>query len=68
MENNMEKRFAIAYDGFVQRERPYTFEEAKVAWNRDILNRYLYEYDCSVYELREDGSIMGVVPYEKLRN
>lgn len=68
MENNMEKRFAIAYDGFVQRERPYTFEEAKAAWNRDIKNRYLYEYDCSVYELGEDGSIMGVVPYEKLRN
>ena len=68
MENNMEKRFAISFDGFVQREYPYTFEEAKARWQKDIMNRYLYEYDCSVYELREDGSIMGVVPYEKLRN
>jgi hypothetical protein len=68
MENNMEKRFAIAYDGFVQREHPYTFEEAKAAWNKDILNRWLYEYDCSVYELAEDGSIKGKIPYEKLRN
>lgn len=68
MENNMEKRFAIAYDGFVQRERPYTLEEAKVVWNKDILNHWLYEYDCSVYELAEDGSVKGVVPYEKLRN
>jgi hypothetical protein len=63
----MEKRFAIAFDGFVQRERLYTFEEAKVVWNRDILNRYLYEYDCSVYEMNEDGSVNGVVPYEQVR-
>lgn len=67
MENNMEKRFAIAYDGFVQREYPYTFEEAKDRWQKDLTNRYLYEYDCSVYELNDDGSIKGVVPYENLR-
>lgn len=63
----MEKRFAIAYDGFVRREHTYTFKEAKAAWQRDILNRWLFEYDCSVYELNEDGSTKGVVPYEKLR-
>lgn len=63
----MEKRFAIAYDGFVQCERPYTFEEAKARWQKDILNRWLFQYDCSVYELNEDGSTKGRVPYEKLR-
>lgn len=68
MEKNMEKRFAIGFDGFIQRERLYTFEEAKIVWSRDVKNRWLYEYDCSVYELREDGSIIGVVPYENLRN
>lgn len=63
----MEKRFAIAYDGFVQRERPYTLEEAKIRWQKDIKNRWLYQYDCSVYELNEDSSIKGAVPYENLR-
>lgn len=63
----MEKRFAIAYDGFVQRERPYTLEEAKAVWTKDIKNRWLYEYDCSVYELNEDGSTKGVVPFEELK-
>jgi len=63
----MEKRFAMSYDGFVQRERPYTFEEAKARWQKDILNRFLYEYDCSVYELNEDGSTKGVVPFEELK-
>ena len=47
MEKNMEKRFAIAFDGFVQSGYLYTFEEAKDRWQKDILNRYLYEYDCS---------------------
>jgi len=64
----MEKRFAIAYDGFVQRENMYTFEEAKAAWNRKIVVPSLYEYDCSVYELNQDGSVKGSVPYESLRN
>lgn len=63
----MEKRFAMSYDGFVQRERPYTLEEARIVWKKDILNRNLYEYDCSVYELNEDGSIKSVVPFEELK-
>ena len=67
MEKNMEKRFAIAYDGFVQRERPYTLEEAKSAWAKDIKNRFLYEYDCSVYELNEDGSPKRVLSYDEVR-
>jgi hypothetical protein len=63
----MEERFAIAYDGFVRSEQRYTFEEAKAKWQKDILNRWLFQYDCSVYELNEDGSTKGVVPFEKLR-
>lgn len=63
----MEKRFAIAYDGFVQRERPYTFEEVKAVWQKDVKNKWLYEYDCSVYELNEDGSVKRVVSYEEIR-
>lgn len=63
----MEKRFVIGYDGFLQRERPYTFEEAKAHWIKDIKNTLLYEYDCSVYELNEDGSTKGVVPFEELK-
>lgn len=64
----MEKRFVMSYDGFVQRERPYTFEEVKAVWNKSILNRRLFQYDCSVYELGEDGSIVQSVPYEELKN
>ena len=64
----MENRFAISYDGFIQRERPYTFEQAKENWKRDIQNRYLYEYDCSVYELNEDGSVNRHVSYKELQN
>lgn len=63
----MEKRFAIAFDGFVQSERLYTLEEAKVVWNRDIKNRLLYEYDCSVYELDDNKKVVKIVPYEDLR-
>lgn len=63
----MEKRFAIAFDGFVQSERLYTLDEAKVVWDRDIKNRLLYEYDCSVYELDENKKPIRVVSYEELR-
>ena len=63
----MEERFAIAYDGFVRTEQRYTFEEAKSRWQKDILNRWLFEYDCSVYELNEDGSVKRVVPYAEIR-
>ena len=63
----MEERFAIAYDGFVRTEQRYTFEEAKSKWQKDILNRWLFEYDCSVYELNEDGSVKRVVPYAEIR-
>lgn len=63
----MEKRFAIAYDGFVQSQSMMTFEEAKVDWSQKIKNTFLYEYDCSVYELDENKKIVRVVPYEELR-
>lgn len=63
----MEKRFAIAFDGFVQREILYTLEEAKVAWSTKIKNPWLYEYDCSVYELDSDGKVVRVVGYEELK-
>jgi len=68
MISKMEKKFAIVYDGFIQRERPYTFEQAKEHWKKDIQNRWLYEYDCSVYELNEDGSVNRNVPYQELKN
>lgn len=58
----MEKKFVLSFDGFMKRECPYTLEEAKVAWNSSIQNRYLYEYDCSVYELNPDGSVNRRVP------
>lgn len=62
----MEKRFAIGYDGFVQRERSYTLEEVKVVWQKNVKNTWLYEYDCSVYELNEDGSLKRTVSYEEV--
>lgn len=58
--------FAIAYDGFVQNARYSTFEEARAQWAKDIKNKWLYEYDCSVYELDENGSTKRVVGYEEL--
>lgn len=60
--------FAIAHDGFVQDRRYETIEEAKQVWKRDIQNRWLYEYDCSVYELNEDGTSKRVVSYEELKD
>lgn len=53
----MEANFAVAYDGFVQKQSLCTFEQVKERWQRDRKNRFLYEYDCSVYELNADGSI-----------
>ena len=58
--------FAIAHDGFVQTARYSTIEEAKIQWQKDIKNRWLYEYDCSVYELDEKGWAKRVVAYEEL--
>jgi hypothetical protein len=64
----MDKRFVIGYDGFLRREAMQTFEQAKASWLKDIQNRFLYEYDCSVYELNEDGSINRRVSYEELKS
>lgn len=58
--------FAIAFDGFVQTARYATVEEAKIQWQKDIKNKWLYEYDCSVYELDENGRAKRVVDYNEL--
>jgi hypothetical protein len=63
----MEKKFSIGYDGFIQIERMYTLEEIKPIWARDIKNRLLYEYDCSVYELDENRKPVRRVSSEELR-
>jgi hypothetical protein len=60
--------FAIAHDGFVQTARYATIEEAKIQWKKDVQNRWLYEYDCSVYEVDEKGWAKRVVPYEEIRD
>jgi len=59
--------FAIAFDGFIQTARYATIGEARVQWKKDILNRFLYEYDCSVYELDDSGKIVRIVGYEELK-
>jgi hypothetical protein len=59
--------FAIAHDGFVQNGRYDTIEEARIQWEKDIKNKWLYEYDCSVYELDEKGWAKRVVGYEELK-
>ncbi len=58
--------FAVAYDGFVQYGRYATVEEARVRWEKDIKNKWLYEYDCSVYELDENEKIVRKVPFADL--
>lgn len=62
----MKRIFAIAHDGFVQDARYGTLWDAKEAWQRDIKSRSLYQYDCSVYELNTDGSVLRVVPYAEM--
>ena len=61
------KKFVISCDGFVRYERPMTFEEAKVDYWNTIRNRYLYEYDVSIYELDQDGKISRRVSFEELK-
>lgn len=63
----MNKIFAIAFDGFIQYARYNNLEDAKAVWKRDIKNRLLYEYDCSVYELDSNGKIIRVVSFEELK-
>ena len=62
----MSKVFVIGYDGFLKREAPMTFEEAKIQWNKDVQNRRLYEYVCAVYELNDTGDIVREVPFSEL--
>lgn len=63
----MEKRFVMAFDGFVQREYKHTFAEIVKIFSRDVRNFMLYQYDCSVYELNDDDTIKRRVPDEELR-
>jgi hypothetical protein len=63
----MNRIFALAFDGFVQSVRYGTLQDAKVAWEIASKNRFLYEYDCSVYELYSDGKVMRVVGFEELK-
>lgn len=63
----MKNKFAIAFDGFVQDYRLYdSLDEAKVVWQRDIRNRFLYQYDCSVYEIDENQKRVRIISYEEL--
>jgi len=50
--------FAIAYDGFVQSARYSTIEEASVRYEKDVKNRFLYEYDCGIAEVDENGKFV----------
>jgi hypothetical protein len=61
----MEKKFALRYDGFIQSGR-YTFEDAKATWKVDSRNTNLYEYDCSVVEVDENGKSVRVVDFAEL--
>lgn len=64
----MKNKFAIAFDGFIQDYRLYdTVAEAKVTWDRDIRNRFLFQYDCSVYEVDENKKFVRIVPLEELQ-
>jgi hypothetical protein len=47
--------FAIAYDGFIQPARYATIEEASIRYEKDVKNRFLYEYDCGIAECDENG-------------
>lgn len=58
--------YVLGFDGFLQRERPLSFDEARKQWQQAIKNRYLYQYDCSVYEVDAQGNIQRNVPYEEL--
>ena len=64
----MKNKFAIVFDGFIQDYRLYdSLDEARVVWQRDIGNRFLYQYDCSVYEVDENKKFVRVVSYEELQ-
>lgn len=63
----MKHHFVIGFDGFLQRENRLSFEVAKERWNRYVLNKLLYQYDCSVYEVTETGDIVRRVEYAELR-
>jgi hypothetical protein len=58
----MKNKFAIVFDGFIQDYRLYdSLDEARVVWQRDIGNRFLYQYDCSVYEVDENKKCVRVI-------
>ena len=64
----MKNKFAIAFDGFIQDYRLYdTLAEIKPIWEKDISNRFLYDYDCSVYEVDEHKKFVRIVSYEELQ-
>ena len=63
----MEKKFVIGRDGFIEYERPYTLEKAARVWNDTIKNKYLYQYDVSVYELNENNTIKRRVDFQELQ-
>lgn len=50
--------FAIAYDGFVQSARYSTIEDASERYRKDVKNRFLYEYDCGIAEVDENGKFL----------
>jgi len=65
-ERKREKMYALRFDGFIQSGR-YTFEDAKATWKVDSRNTNLYEYDCSVVEVDEDGKSVRTVSFEELK-
>lgn len=62
----MEKKYIISFDGFLQRERRYTFSEIVEIWKDSVKNKWLYQYDCSVYEMNDDDTVNRRVEYHEL--
>lgn len=62
----MEKKYVVSRDGFIEYERPLSLEDAILWWNRTIRNRWLYQYDVSVYETDENNKIVRRLSYDEV--
>lgn len=50
--------FSVAYDGFIQSARYSNIEDASERYRKDVKNRFLYEYDCGIAEVDENGKFL----------
>ena len=62
----MEKKYVVGRDGFIEYERPLSLEDAILWWNKTIRNRWLYQYDVSVYETDENNKIVRRLSYDEV--